>query len=161
MVVITKKCFCVHYAWFDHIYTVHGMMLNLHHHKICMYMYGLTWAPKPLLRSMDMYTVGSETSLPSSKPLSLILGACTRGTIVVLCVSVSVTMLAATYPIYTLKTGCHWAFHGCFKVCIVWISLKMLCSKVLVIFPDHHCPLHFLSSSRSMKETATASFQED
>ena len=31
---------------------------------------------------------------------------------------------------------------------------------VLVIFADHHCLFCFLSTSRSKKETTTASFQE-
>jgi hypothetical protein len=41
------------------------------------------------------------------------------------------------------------------------ISLITLCSKVIATFADHHGLLCFLTSSRSMKETATASFQED
>ena len=40
---------------------------------------------------------------------------------------------------------------------IVWI---LLCSKVLATFADHHCLLHFLTSSRRTKEAAMASFQE-
>ena len=36
----------------------------------------------------------------------------------------------------------------------MWISLQTLRSKVLVTFADHHGLLRFLTSSRSMKETA-------
>ena len=73
----------------------------------------------------------------------------------------SVTALAATYLFYTLKTRCHKAFRRRYNICIVWILSKMLCSKVIATFSDHHGLLRFLSSSRSMKETVAASFQED
>ena len=37
----------------------------------------------------------------------LTLGACARVRVVVLCVCLSVTTLAATYLVYTLKVRCH------------------------------------------------------
>ena len=48
-------------------------------------------------------------------------------------------------------------FYDIFKMHIVWISLRMPCSEVLVIFADYHCFLCFLMSSRWIKETAMAS----
>ena len=57
----------------------------------------------------------------------LTLGACARGTVVVLCVCLSVTMPAAT---------------------------------VLATFADHHGLLRILTSFRSIKETAMASFED-
>ena len=74
------------------------------------------------------------------------------------CMCVSVSALAATYLFYMLKTICH---HGSFEICIVWILLKMLCSKILATFADHRCLLRFLLSFQLIKETATSSFQED
>ena len=50
-----------------------------------------------------------------------------RVTIVVLCVCLSVTMLAATFLVGTLKV-----VYGVFKILVVWLLLKILCSKVLV-----------------------------
>ena len=54
---------------------------------------------------------------------------------------------------YPLPLG----FYDIFKMCIVWISLRMPYSEVLVIFADYHCLLCFLTSSRWTKETAMAS----
>ena len=71
----------------------------------------------------------------------LTLGACTRGTVVVLCVSLSVTILAATYLIYTSKVRGHRILYGIFKILIVWLLLKMLHSKVLASFAEHDCLL--------------------
>ena len=65
------------------------------------------------------------------------LGACARGTVVVLCVCVcvslcvSVTALAATYLVYKSQVRCYKVPYGVVNVCIVWILLKMLCSKVM------------------------------
>ena len=41
-----------------------------------------------------------------------------------------------------------------------WISIKTLCSKVLMTFADHLCLLCFLINSQWTKETVMASFQE-
>ena len=68
--------------------------------------------------------------------------------ILCVCVCVSVTMLAATYLFYMLKTR----LFGSFKIYIVWILLKMLCLKVLATFADHRCLLRFVSSSRSTRD---------
>ena len=61
----------------------------------------------------------------------LTLGACARGTVVVLSVCLSVTMLAGTYLIFKSQVKCHRVLHGVFNRCIVWILLKTLRSKVL------------------------------
>ena len=55
---------------------------------------------------------------------------CRRVTVVVLCVCVCLSLptLAATYLVYMAQVRFH---RGVFKVLIVWLSLKMLCSKVL------------------------------
>ena len=87
-------------------------------------------------------------------------GYCSCSLCVYVCICVSITKLAVTYLVYTLKTRCHYASHGIFKICIVWILLKTLCSKVLATFANHHCLLRFLSSSPLMKETVITSFQE-
>ena len=48
------------------------------------------------------------------------------------CVCLSVTMLAATYPVYTSQVRCHRVVYGIFKISVVWLLLKMLRSNVLV-----------------------------
>ena len=80
---------------------------------------------------------------------------------VCLSVYLSVTKLAATYLDYTLKFRCHQAFCADLNICIMWISLKTLCSKVLARFADHLCLLSFWMNSQWTKEAAMASFQED
>ena len=56
-------------------------------------------------------------------------------------VCLSVTMLAATYLVYTSKTRCHKDLYGIkfFKGYTIWLLLKILRSKVLVSFTGHHC----------------------
>ena len=49
-----------------------------------------------------------------------------------LSVCLSVTMLAATYLIYTSQVRCHRVVYGIFKILVVWLLLKTLHSKVLV-----------------------------
>ena len=51
---------------------------------------------------------------------------------VCLSVCLSVTTLAATYLVFKSQVKCHWVLHDVFDGWIVWILLKMLCSKVLV-----------------------------
>ena len=82
-----------------------------------------------------------------------------RSVCVCVCICLSVTTLAAAYLVYTLKARCHRIFYGVFKVFVVWLSLKTLCSKVLVSFADHHCLLYSVTSSQWTKETALAYFQ--
>ena len=60
---------------------------------------------------------------------------------------VSVTILAATYPLFRQKPGVI-RFCAVFNVCIVWISLKTLSSAVLVTFAGHLSLLCFLTSSQ-------------
>ena len=52
-------------------------------------------------------------------------------------------------------------FYVVFKVCVVWLSLKTLRSKVLASFADRHCLPCFLTRSRWTEETAMASFQRE
>ena len=56
-----------------------------------------------------------------------------RSVCVCVCVSlcVSVTALAATYLVYKSQVRCYKVPYGVVNVCIVWILLKMLCSKVM------------------------------
>ena len=68
-------------------------------------------------------------------------GTCTRVTVVVLCVCVSVcvTKLTATYLVCESQVqACKIPYgvpNAC-TCCIVWISLKALCSPVLASFAD-------------------------
>ena len=75
------------------------------------------------------------------------------------CVSVcvSVTMLTTTFFVEIKVSEVRLSVN----VCIVWISLKMLCSKVMATFGDHLCLLRFLTSSQWTNETVMASFQVD
>ena len=63
-----------------------------------------------------------------------------RRVTVVVCVCVckclSVTMLAATYLVFTSKMRRLRVLYGVFPIFNLWILLKMLCSKVLVSFTD-------------------------
>ena len=79
------------------------------------------------------------------------------------CELVCVCPLPPCYiPVLYVENKVPLGFRGLsFKIRIVWISLKTLCSKVLTTFAHHCCFICFLLSSRSMKVTATASFQED
>ena len=88
----------------------------------------------------------------------LTLSACARGTVVCLCVYLSVTTLAATYLIYTSKIRCPRVLYGIFQIFNVWLLLKMLCFKVLASFADHHSLPRSLMSTRWTKEPAMASF---
>ena len=46
-------------------------------------------------------------------------------------------MLTATYLVYKFKMRYHRALYGVFKIYTVWILLKMLGCKVLVLFAYH------------------------
>ena len=50
-------------------------------------------------------------------------------------------ILTAKISQSTVYVEHNWACYGDFNVCILCISLKMLCSKVLVTFADHLCLL--------------------
>ena len=80
---------------------------------------------------------------------------------VCVCVCVCYHASSATYLVYTLKTRCLQTSYGVLKICIVWILLKTLCSKVLATFADHLPSSLLVTNSRRTKETAMASFQED
>ena len=63
----------------------------------------------------------------------------------VVCVCVCVTTLAATYIMYLIyksQVRYYKVPNGVSNVCIVWISLKMLCSPVLASFAFSRC-LHY------------------
>ena len=51
-------------------------------------------------------------------------------------VYLSVTKLAATYPVCKPELRCYMVPYGVPNACIVWIPLKTLCSPVLVSFAD-------------------------
>ena len=70
-------------------------------------------------------------------------------------------MLATTCLVYTLKIWCRMVLYGVFKIFVVWLLLKMLCSKVLESFADHNHLSHFLMSSLWIEEIMMASFQQD
>jgi hypothetical protein len=42
-----------------------------------------------------------------------------------------------------------------------FVEIQKVLFKVLEAFADHHCLLHFLTSSQWIKETAIASFKEE
>ena len=86
-----------------------------------------------------------------------------RVMVVILCVYMylSVTTLATMYLIYMSKIWCHRIVYGVFKVFVMWLLLKTLCSKVLASFADHDCLSYFLMSSPWTEETVMASFQQD
>ena len=65
----------------------------------------------------------------------------------VVCVCVCVTTLAATYIMYLIyksQVRYYKVPNGVSNVCIVWISLKMLCSPVLASFAYKRCLPCFL-----------------
>ena len=65
---------------------------------------------------------------------SLTLGACVRGTVVILCVCMCCH--ASCYmPVLYVETRVPLGFYGIFKI---WIMLKTLCSNVLATFADHY-----------------------
>ena len=70
-------------------------------------------------------------------------------TVVVLCVCLSVNSLTATYLVCELQGRCYMILHGVSNACIVWISLKTLCSPVLAAFADSKL-LDFARASDSM-----------
>ena len=75
----------------------------------------------------------------------LTLGACARVTVVVLCVCLSVTTLAATYLVYGSRLLRYKVPYGVPNAWFVWISQKTICSPVLASFAD----LSFLTFSAS------------
>ena len=86
-------------------------------------------------------------------------------TVVILCVCVcmsvclSVTTKSATYLIYTWKARYLRVLYGIF---VVWLSPKMLCSRIMASFAGHcHflAPCSELSMFLSTKGTTMASFQ--
>ena len=84
---------------------------------------------------------------------------CRRVTVVVLSVCLSITTKSAAHLVYALKSRCHRVLFGVFKVFVVWLSLKTLCSKVLASFANRHCLPHFLTKSRRTEETVMGSFK--
>ena len=61
-----------------------------------------------------------------------------RVTIVILCVCVSVTVLAATYlVVYVSKVRQYTVSRRLLKIYIMWTLLKMFCSGDMVLFAYH------------------------
>ena len=75
-------------------------------------------------------------------------------------VCLSVTALAATYPVCKSIVRCYKVPYGVSNLCIVWISLKTLCSPVLASFAYNRCPPRSLRSSRWTGRTALGSFKD-
>ena len=75
-----------------------------------------------------------------------------------MCVYLSVTTKSASCLIYMLKTKV--LYNYCFRVFVVWLSLKTLRSNILASFADYHCFPCFLTSSRCTKERAMSSSQQ-
>ena len=81
----------------------------------------------------------------------LTLGACLRGTLVILCVCVCVYYHASCFILgLCIENKVPLGFYDILKMCIVWI---LVCLKVLSTFADHFYLLCFLTSSRWTKET--------
>ena len=79
-----------------------------------------------------------------------------------MCVCLSVTTKSATYLIYTWKARYLRVLYGALKVFVMWLSLKMLRSRVMVSFAGHHrflTPCGELAIFPSTKGTTMASFQ--
>ena len=86
-----------------------------------------------------------------------------RGTVVVLCLSV--TVLAATYLVYKSQVRHYKVPYGVSNVCIVWISLKTLCSPNLASFASNRVRLPRSLTSSWWRgwttETVMASLQDN
>ena len=89
-------------------------------------------------------------------PTLFVIPQCTCAAVVMVVVLCS----SAGFYIHTSSIRFHRVLYGVFKICIAWLSSKILCSKVLAAFADHLCLPYFLTSSQWVKETAMASFQE-
>ena len=76
-----------------------------------------------------------------------------RVTVVVLCVCLSVRLsvnsVTASYFVCESQARCYMILYGVSNACIVWISLKTLCSPVLAAFADSKL-LDFARASDSM-----------
>lgn len=92
----------------------------------------------------------------------LTLGECGRVMVVILWVSVcvSVMVLPATYFVYKSRVWCYKVPYGVRNVCILRISLNMVCSPVLASFAYNCCLPCSRTSSRWIERTAVGSFQD-
>ena len=93
-----------------------------------------------------------------ANPQRIAIHTCKCLQMLVASVSLSVTKLTAGLKVENKELLGF--LYGIFKIRIVWISLKMLCSKILATFDDQSCLLHFLMSSQWTKETVIISFLE-
>ena len=73
-------------------------------------------------------------------------------------VCLSVTVLTAANFVCKAKVRYHRVLHDIIQICNVWISLKTLRPKVMVLFAYHRCLPRSLKSSRWTKDTAASSF---
>ena len=60
------------------------------------------------------------------------------------CLCIVFPALAATYLVYRCQVRCYRVPYGVTNVCIVWILLKLLCSRDMALFACHEDPRHFL-----------------
>ena len=74
-----------------------------------------------------------------------------------MCVCVSVCYYEICYiPCLYVQIRCHRVLYGVFKVFVVWLSLKMLCSRVLPPFVGHrHLPCSPMTSRWTKETTIT------
>ena len=75
------------------------------------------------------------------------------------CVCPSITRKSAAYLRFMWQTKFYTIFNGVFNILTAWVSLKMLCSRVLASFAGNCRLPRSLASFRWTNETAMASFQ--
>ena len=68
---------------------------------------------------------------------------------VCVCVYLSVPALAVTCLVYKYQLRYCRVPYGVTNVCIVWISLKVCCSRDMALFPYHEGPRRFLLTEDS------------
>jgi hypothetical protein len=76
-----------------------------------------------------------------------------------MCVCLSVTIKSVTYLVYTWETRFHRVLYGVFKVSVMWLSLKMLRSRLMVSFAGHRRFLAPCDELSMFPSTVMAYFQ--
>ena len=76
-------------------------------------------------------------------------------------VSVSAPLLAAIYLVYEYWVQWYKVPYGVLNACIVWISLKTLCSPVMASFAHHRCLSRSPTSCWWTEETAMGSYHDE
>ena len=92
----------------------------------------------PVLKIVYGSSLGTRLLFWVTNQISVLLtlGTCARVTVVILCICVSVTTLTATYLVCESKVQFYKVPYSVPNACIVYISLKMLCSPALASFAD-------------------------